>query len=87
MAPTTALSERAKVVLDYHRNVPNNDPRFVSWLIGRSCVKSLAELDATYDELEEAGYLEPVCLGSITDQKTGEELIRPFFQCRLPVRW
>ena len=87
MAPAAPLSDPAKAVLDYHRTVPDNDPRFASRLIGQSCIKSLAELDAAYDELEEAGYLEPVGLGLAIDQKTGKKLTRPFFQCRPPVRW
>jgi hypothetical protein len=87
MAPAVPLCDAAKAVLDYHRTVPDNEPRFASCLIQQSCIKSLAELDAAYDELEEAGYLEAVDLGWTIDQKTGEKLIRYFFQCRPPVRW
>ena len=77
----------AKALLDYHQTVPDNDARFASCLIEQSCIKSLAQLDAAYDELEEAGYLEPVGLGWAIDQHTGEKLTRPVFQCRPPVRW
>jgi hypothetical protein len=87
MARAAPLSDPAKAVLDYHRTVPDNDPRFASCLIEQPCIKSLAELDAAYDELEEAGYLEAVGLGWVIDQKTGEKLIRYFFQCRPLVRW
>jgi hypothetical protein len=86
MAPATPLSDPAKGLLDYHRAVPDNDPRFASCLIEKSCIKSLAELDAAYDELEGAGYVEPVGLGWAIDQNTREKLTRPSFQCRPPVR-
>jgi hypothetical protein len=86
MAPAAPLSDTAKAVLDYHRTVPDNEPRFASCLIEQSCIKSLAELDAAYDELWEAEYIEAVGLGLAIDQKTGKTLVRTFFQFRPPGR-
>jgi hypothetical protein len=74
------LSEKAKAVLDYHRAVPDNDPRFASCLIETSCIKSLDELDAAYAELLKADELEAVDTGWEIDADTGIKFVRSFYQ-------
>jgi hypothetical protein len=86
MAPAAPLSDTAKAVLDYHRAVPNNEPRFASCLIGQSCIKSLDDLDDAYAELLTVAKLEIDAVGWVIDE-TGHKLgFRSFYRCRPPVR-
>ena len=86
MARTAPLSDKAQFVLDYHRAVPNNDPRFASSLIGNTPINSLDDLDAAYAELLKARMVEAVATGWAIDEKTGEKFTKRFFKCRPPVR-
>jgi len=86
MAPAAPLSDPAKAVLDYHRTMPNNDPRFAFCLIGNNPINSLADLDAAYAELLEARIVEAVATGWAIDEKTGHKVaFRSFYQCRPPI--
>jgi hypothetical protein len=77
--------EKAKtLVLDYHRKVPNNDPRFAASLVGTSCINSLDVLDAAYAELLKAGELEAVRIGCTIDEDTGQKFDGSFYRCRPP---
>jgi hypothetical protein len=88
MAPTAPLSDKAQFVLDYHRVVPNNEPRFASCLIGNNPIHSLDDLDAAYAELLKASMVEVVATGWAIDEKTGYKLgFRSFYQCRSPIRF
>jgi hypothetical protein len=74
-------------VLDYHRAVPNNEPRFAACLIGNNSIHSLDDLDAAYAELLKARMVEAVATGWAIDEKTGHKLgFRSFYQCRSPIR-
>lgn len=57
MAPKQ-LSAAAKEVLDFHRVVPNTEPRFADLLVGTTCIRSIDELQGAYFELAKAGLLE-----------------------------
>ena len=88
MASIAPLSDKAKFVLDYHRAVPNNEPRFAACLIGTDPINSLDDLDAAYAELLKARRLEVVGTGWAVDEKTGHKLgFRSFYQCRSPIRF
>ena len=84
MAPAAPLSDPAKAVLDYHRKVLNNEPRFAASLVGTSCIKSLDVLDAAYAELLKEGELEAVHIGCTVDQATGQKFDGSFYRCRPP---
>ena len=82
---TSSDLEKAKtLVLDYHRKVPNNEPRFAASLVGKSCINSLDVLDAAYAELLKEGELEAVRIGCTIDEDTGEKFDGSFYRCRPP---
>ena len=86
MAPIGLLSDTATFVLEYHQAVPNNDPRFASYLIGTSPINSLDDLDAAYADLLEATMVKAVATGWAIDEKTGHKVaFRSFYQCRSPI--
>jgi hypothetical protein len=82
---TPSNLEKAKtLVLDYHRKVLNNEPRFAASLVGTPSINSLDVLDAVYAELLKEGQLEAVRIGRIIDEDTGQKCDGSFYRCRPP---